>query len=103
MPEASRRPRGLLDTSVVVAGAHRAGVVPDEPALSALTLAELVAGPHATEDRDERARRQERVQLVEATFEPLPFDDGAARAYGRVYTAHLAAGRKPRGRGRAIF
>lgn len=99
MPEASRRPRGLLDTSVVVA-LERIGPesLPDEPALSALTLAELVAGPHATEDRDERARRQERVQLVEATFEPLPFDDGAARAYGRVYTAHLAAGRKPRGR-----
>lgn len=99
MPERGGHSRGLLDTSVVVAlervdPAH----LPDEPALCALTLAELVAGPHATADPDERALRQERVQLVESTFEPLPFDDPAARAYGRVYAAQAAAGRKARGR-----
>jgi predicted nucleic acid-binding protein len=91
--------RGLLDTSVVVALERvDPGLLPDKPALSALTHAELVAGPHATDDPDERARRQERLQLVEATFEPLPFDEGPARAYGRVYAAQLAAGRKARGR-----
>jgi predicted nucleic acid-binding protein len=99
VPEPSRRSRGLLDTSVVVALERvEPQLLPDEPALSALTLAELVAGPHATDDADERARRQERLQLVEATFEPLPFDDGPARAYVRVYAAHVAAGRKARGR-----
>lgn len=72
--------------------------LPAEPALSSLSLAELVAGPHATADPDERARRQERLQMVESTFEPLPFDDGPARAYGRVYAAQVAAGRKARGR-----
>ncbi len=99
MFEPGERSRGLLDTSVVVALERiEPALLPDEPAVSSLTLAELVAGPHATSDPDERARRQERVQLVEATFEPLPFDHGAARAYGRVYAAQVAVGRKARGR-----
>ena len=34
---------------------------------------------------------------TEATFDPLPFDRDAARAYGRVYAAILATGRKARG------
>lgn len=64
-------------------------------------MAELAAGPHATADPDERARRQERLQRAEATFAPLPFDANAARAFGRVYAAVAAKGRKARGR-RAI-
>lgn len=91
--------RGLLDTSVVVALGHVAAeALPDEPAVSAITLAELVAGPQATADPLERARRQERVQLVEAAFEPLAFDAAAARAYGHIYAAEIGAGRKARGR-----
>jgi predicted nucleic acid-binding protein len=38
------------------------------------------------------------LQHVEATFEPLPFDAAAARAYGSLSAAVLAAGRKPRRR-----
>lgn len=66
--------------------------------MSAVTMAELAAGPHATEDPDERARRQDRLQRAEATFDPLPVDVGVARAYGRVYAAVVAGGRKARGR-----
>ena len=66
-------------------------------AVSAITMAELAAGPHATSDPDERARRQDRLQRAEATFEPLPFDVDAARAYGVVYAAVMATGRKARG------
>ena len=69
----------------------------EEQAISALTLAELAAGPHATEDAQERARRQDRLQRIEALMEPLPFDASAARAYGRVYAATRQAKRKPRG------
>ena len=76
--------------------------LPAELAISAVTLAELAAGPHATADPAERARRQDRLQRAEATFEPLPFDGAAARAYGRVYAAVAAAGRKPR-RPRALL
>ena len=93
-----RRERGLLDTSVVIdlgtIAVHR---LPLEVAISAITLAELAAGPHATDDPDERARRQDRLQRAEAAFDPLPFDANAARAYGRVFAAVASAGRKPRG------
>ena len=65
--------------------------------IAAVTLAELAAGPHATSDARERARRQQRLQLVEATFDPLPFDAGCARAYGLVYAETTRAGRKARG------
>jgi predicted nucleic acid-binding protein len=71
--------------------------LPIESAVSAITMAELAAGPHATQDPDERARRQDRLQRAEAVFDPLPFDSEASRAYGRVYAAVVGAGRKARG------
>jgi predicted nucleic acid-binding protein len=97
MPD--RRPaRGLLDTSVVIDLEHiEPSLLPIEVAVSAVTMAELAAGPHATPDPEERARRQDRLQRAEAAFDPLPFDAEAARAYGRVYSAVVAAGRKARG------
>ena len=98
MAEAARA-RGLVDTSVVIDLDRVYGdALPGEVAIAAVTLAELAAGPHATDDPAERARRQERLQRVEATFDPIPFDAVAARAYGRVYAEVAAAGRKARGR-----
>lgn len=93
-----RRPRGLLDTSVIV-DLERVDTaqLPIESAVSAITMAELAAGPHATQDPDERARRQDRLQRAEAVFDPLPFDSEASRAYGRIYAAVAGAGRKARG------
>lgn len=90
--------RAVLDTSVVI-DLERLdpGELPAEVAISAVTMAELAAGPHATTDAAERARRQDRLQRAEAAFDPLPFDADAARAYGRVYAAVAAAGRKARG------
>jgi len=90
--------RGLLDTSVVVA-LDRLDLarLPTVSAISTLTLAELASGPHAAADVSERARRQERVQDVEAKIEALPFDAECARAYSRIYAEVAAAGRKPRG------
>jgi predicted nucleic acid-binding protein len=97
--EAAGRPqRGLLDTSVVIdLDGLPDDALPDEVAISAVTLAELAAGPHATDDDHERARRQDRLQRMEALADPLPFDAGSARAYGRVYAATRTANRKPRG------
>jgi predicted nucleic acid-binding protein len=77
---------------------HAPTDLPSEVAISALTLAELAAGPHATADTAESARRQDRLQRAEAVFEPLPVDAGVARAYGRVYAAVTAGGTKARGR-----
>jgi predicted nucleic acid-binding protein len=96
--ERSRVARGLLDTSVVIDLEHIAlDVLPEESAVSALTLAELAAGPHSATDPNERARRQDRLQWLEATTSPVPFGASAARAYGRVFAAVVSAGRKPRG------
>lgn len=90
--------RGLLDTSVIIAFERVSPeVLPEEPAISAITLADLTAGPLATDDEQERARRQDRLQRVEALLDPLAFDAGAARAYGIVYAATRAAARKPGG------
>jgi predicted nucleic acid-binding protein len=98
VPDAGRPERGLLDTSVVI-DLDRVDVarLPSLVAVSAVTMAELAAGPHATADPEERGRRQDRLQRAEAAFDPLPFDVEAARAYGRVFAAVVAAGRKARG------
>jgi predicted nucleic acid-binding protein len=91
--------KGLLDTSVVIDhDVIDAALLPDESAISAVTLAELAAGPHATQDTDERARRQDRLQWTISTWDPLPFDAEAARAYGRMFAAARAAGQSSRAR-----
>ena len=98
MAEAPPRSQGLIDTSVVIdLDQIDAAQLPSELAISALTMAELAAGPHATGDAGERARRQDRLQRAEAAFDPLPFDGESARAYGRIYAAVVAMGRKARG------
>lgn len=96
MPD-ERAGRGVLDTSVVIdLDTIDLNALPSEVAVTALTMAELAAGPHAATDPDERARRQDRLQRTEAAFSPLPFDADAARAYGRIYAAVTSAGRKAR-------
>ena len=72
MPE-RRHDRGILDTSVVI-DATRLGVeaLPGEAAISTVTLAELAAGPHATDDPGERSLRQQRLQSVESAFDRSP-------------------------------
>lgn len=90
--------RGVLDTSVVIGidGVDRSRL-PEQISVSALTLAELSAGPHAASDDLERARRQDRLQRLEAEADALPFEFRCARAYGQVYAAAVGVGGKPRG------
>ena len=91
--------RGLFDTSVVADhDLLDSSVLPDESAISAITLAELAAGPHATSDDEERTRRQDRLQWAAATWDPLPFDADTARAYARIFAAARSAGRSSRTR-----
>lgn len=91
--------RGLLDTSVVIDhDVIDPGSLPDESAIAAITLAELAAGPHATDKSDERARRQDRLQWATATWDPIPFDEEGARLYGRMFAAARAAGQSSRSR-----
>lgn len=91
--------RGMLDTSVVVDhDLVDPALLPDESAVAAVTLAELAAGPHATNDQQERARRQDRLHWAAATWNAFPFDIEAARMYGRLFAATRAAGRSSRAR-----
>jgi predicted nucleic acid-binding protein len=91
---------GLLDTSVVIDW-HDPSIVdklPDEMAISAITAAELAAGPLLASTPVEAARRQSRLQEVESLMEPIPFDSRAVRSYGLVVAAIVGEGRKPRSR-----
>jgi predicted nucleic acid-binding protein len=91
--------RGLLDTSVLVDHDRiDPSRLPEESAIAAISLAELAAGPHATTDDAERARRQDRLLWVASTWDPLPFDAQAARAYALIFAATRRAGRTSRAR-----
>jgi predicted nucleic acid-binding protein len=100
--------QGLLDTNILILRTWiDPAELPDEMAISAVTLAELSAGPHEVRRNDEqdrydepaeRARRLEVLQRVESEFDPVPFDAEAARIFGRVTAAVISAGRKPRAR-----
>ena len=83
---------GLLDTSVVIDWHDPAALaaLPDEVAVSAITAAELAAGPHLASTPGETAKRQSRLQEVEASLEPIPFDGAAVRSYGLVVAAAAA-------------
>jgi predicted nucleic acid-binding protein len=103
-----RPERGLLDTNILILRRWVDGAeLPAAMAISAITLAELSAGPHevrgndeqsAYDERAERARRMNVLQRAEADFDPIPFDAEAARLYGQVSAAAIAIGRKPRAR-----
>jgi tRNA(fMet)-specific endonuclease VapC len=59
-----------------------------------VTLAELSVGPLVARDERERAARQAHLQQAEADFDPLPFDQAAARAFGQVAASLRRSGRK---------
>ena len=92
----ARHLRGLLDTSVVVTlgGLTDLDVLPARCFVSAITLAELSVGPLVAKTDRERIARQSVLQQVEADFHAIPFDDRAARAFGRVAAELRASGRK---------
>jgi len=91
---------GLLDTSVVLllSTLEDPSSLPEFPHASAVTLAELSVGPLVARSDAERAARQAVLQQFEANFDPLPFDDRAARTFGRVAASLRSAGRKVRAR-----
>lgn len=92
----ARHLRGLLDTSVVVrlGGLTDVEALPARCFVSAITLAELSVGPLVAKTDRERIGRQSVLQQVEADFHAIPFDDRAARAFGRVAAELRASGRK---------
>jgi tRNA(fMet)-specific endonuclease VapC len=98
-PEPERDERGILDTSVVIAVADTpVEFLPKVSLITAVTLAELSVGPLLAKSEQDRNARQGNLQVAEASFEPLPFDAAAARAFGRVAASLRRVGRKPAAR-----
>ena len=96
----ARTSRGLLDTStlILLTRITDPGLLPEEPLISAVTLAELSVGPLVATTEEERSARQAHLQQAEADFDPLPLDAAAARAFGRVAASLRRAGWKPAAR-----
>jgi tRNA(fMet)-specific endonuclease VapC len=88
--------RGVLDTSTVILLQRLTDTtaLPDEPLITAVTLAELSVGPLVASEEGERVARQAHLQQAEADFDPLPFDASAARAFGGVAASLRRSGRK---------
>ena len=92
----THHPRGVLDTSTLIALStlDDETVLPAEPLITAVTLAELSVGPLVAASDEERVARQAHLQQAEADFQPLPFDAPAARVFGSVAASLRRAGRK---------
>ena len=97
---AVQRGRGVLDTTTVIMlpRVTDAAFLPEEPLITAVTLAELSVGPLVASTDAERAARQAHLLQAEADFDPLPFDAQAARAFGRVAASLRRARRKTHAR-----
>ena len=96
MTPSSVTTRGILDTNTVILlpRLRDPAVLPEEPLITAVTLAELSVGPLVAPTAAERAARQAHLQQAESDFDPLPFDAAAARAFGQVAASLRRAGRK---------
>jgi tRNA(fMet)-specific endonuclease VapC len=88
--------RGILDTSALIPfnRYQEAELLPVVSVITTITLAELSVGPLTAKSEIERARRLAHLQQAEASFNPLPFDVDAARAFGGVAASLRQAGRK---------
>ena len=99
MPDASVLDDGLLDTSVIIAlESIPVSALPKTPSPPPRPSQIWPPGPHAAAVPRERASRHDRLQRVEGLSDPLLVDASSARAFGVVYAAVSAAGRKARGR-----
>ena len=78
---ALHRTRGILDTSTVILLPRLSdpALLPVEPLITAVILAELSVGPLVARTEQQRAARQAHLQQTESDFNPIPFDAVAAR------------------------
>jgi predicted nucleic acid-binding protein len=92
--------RGLLDTSVFIADEQGRGLsateLPDEAAISVVTLAELELGVHMAGSENVRSKRLRTLGAVRATYAALPIDEGVASAFAELVAAARRQGRRPR-------
>ncbi len=96
----NEHPSGILDTSAVIAlpSLTDPDLLPQAPFITAITLAELSVGPLVATTAEEQARRQLTLQQAESDFNPIPFDDAAARAFGQIAASLRRSGQTSRAR-----
>ena len=92
--------RGLLDTSVFIAGEQGRPLageqLPDEAAVSVVTLAELELGVHLAGSESTRGRRLRTLQAVRSTYVALPVDEAVASAFAELVATARSAGKRPK-------
>jgi predicted nucleic acid-binding protein len=92
-------PPAILDTSIFIAlegGRALRCPLPEQVAVSVVTLAELELGILVAPDADTRSRRLATLTRIREQTAGLPADDRVASAYARLAASELAADRKPR-------
>jgi predicted nucleic acid-binding protein len=84
---------GLLDTSVFIANesGRPLGDLPEQVAVSVVTLGELQLGVLSTTDANTRARRADTLALAR-TADPIPITEAVMNAWARLVTDCRAAG-----------
>lgn len=70
--------------------------LPDEAAISVITLAELELGVHLASSELVRGQRLRTVQAAQATYLALPIDPSVASAFAELVAAARRAGRRPK-------
>jgi predicted nucleic acid-binding protein len=92
--------KGLLDTSVFIASEQGRPLaeerLPDEAAISVVTLAELELGVHMAGSEAVRGLRLRTLQSARATYDPLPVDGTVASAFAELVAAARRDGRRPK-------
>lgn len=90
--------RGLFDTSIFIAQEQERdlGDLPDEAAISVMTLAELHVGVLLARNPKARARRLRTLGRVERNFDPIPVDDPIARLFAELVADARRMGKHPR-------
>ena len=92
--------RGVLDTSVFIADEEGRPLasdrLPDEAAISAITLAELELGVHLAASETVRGVRLRTLQATQSTYVALPVDAKVASAFAELVAIARRAGRRPK-------
>jgi predicted nucleic acid-binding protein len=89
--------RALADTSIFIAQerAWPLGELPDELAVSVVTIGELELGVLAATDQATRARRADTLALVRGA-DPIPIGEPVMSAFARLVHDCRVAGARPR-------
>jgi predicted nucleic acid-binding protein len=89
--------RGLLDTSVFIAReqARPLATLPEQVAVSVVTVGELELGVHAATDPDVRARRADTLALARAA-DPLPITETVMSRFALLVHDCRSTGSRPK-------